>query len=581
MLELAGIIILGITAQWVAWRLKVPAILPLIIIGLLIGPIATLYTEGGEKLIEPLWDGERGLFPGESLYYFVSLAISIILFEGGLTLRRSEILNIGPVIVKLISVAVIITFIGAGVAAHFILGLSWQISLLFSSLIIVTGPTVISPILRNIPLRRDVASILKWEGILIDPVGALVAVLVFEFISAGGGETYTTQALIEFGKIVLFGFTFGFTFAHGLAFLIKKKVIPNYLMNVVTLATVLGVFVLADNFAHESGLLAVVVMGIIMGNTDLPNFKDLLYFKESLSVLLISILFILLSANINIEDLMLVMNWQSLILFAVVVFVVRPLGVFLSSINSNLNVREKLFISWVGPRGIVAAGIASLFGLELMKQGVKSAELITPLVFMIVLGTVLLNATTARPFAKLVGVFQQDLKGVLIIGSSSFSRIVAKYLKENQREVVIVDNNPSNVKLAKQMGIQAINANIYSDDLSENLELSDMGFLMALTGNASVNQKAIENFSSQFGEKGTFRIISSEEMRDPKLNSEQALFSHTDDYIKLVNLARKHPEINELTVKDTNDFLNQFFTKSNTLSCNLSCTNNTNDFFVF
>lgn len=557
MLELAGIIILGITAQWVAWRLKVPAILPLIIIGLMVGPIATLYTENGEKLIEPLWNGEKGLFPGESLYYFVSLAISIILFEGGLTLRRSEILNIGPVIVKLISVAVIITFIGAGIAAHFILDLSWQISLLFSALIIVTGPTVISPILRNIPLRRDVASILKWEGILIDPVGALVAVLVFEFISAGGGEAYTTQALTEFGKIVLFGFTFGFTFAYGLSFLIKKKIIPNYLLNVVTLATVLGVFVLADNFAHESGLLAVVVMGIIMGNTDLPNFKDLLYFKESLSVLLISILFILLSANINIEDLLLVFNWSSLLLFAVVVFIVRPLGVFLSSINSNLNIREKLFISWVGPRGIVAAGIASLFGLELMKQGVKSAELITPLVFMIVLGTVLLNATTARPFAKLVGVFQKDLKGILIIGSSSFSRIIAKYLKENQREVVIIDNNASNVKLAKNMGIQAINANIYSDDLSENLELSDMGFLMALTGNASVNQKAIENFSDQFGEKGTYRIISSEEMRDPNLNPEQTLFSHTDDYIKLVNLARKHPEINELSIKDTEDFLHQ------------------------
>lgn len=557
MLELAGIIILGITAQWVAWRLKVPAILPLIIIGLMVGPIATLYTENGEKLIEPLWNGEKGLFPGESLYYFVSLAISIILFEGGLTLRRSEILNIGPVIVKLISVAVVITFIGAGIAAHFILDLSWQISLLFSALIIVTGPTVISPILRNIPLRRDVASILKWEGILIDPVGALVAVLVFEFISAGGGEAYTTQALTEFGKIVLFGFTFGFTFAYGLSFLIKKNIIPNYLMNVVTLATVLGVFVLADNFAHESGLLAVVVMGIIMGNTDLPNFKDLLYFKESLSVLLISILFILLSANINIEDLLLVFNWSSLLLFAVVVFIVRPLGVFLSSINSNLNIREKLFISWVGPRGIVAAGIASLFGLELMKQGVKSAELITPLVFMIVLGTVLLNATTARPFAKLVGVFQKDLKGILIIGSSSFSRMIAKYLKENQREVVIVDNNASNVKLAKNMGIQAINANIYSDNLSENLELSDMGFLMALTGNAAVNQKAIENFSNQFGEKGTYRIISSEEMRDPNLNPKQTLFSHTDDYIKLVNLARKHPEINELSIKDTEDFLHQ------------------------
>lgn len=347
MVELAGIIILGILAQWFAWRLKIPAILPLILIGLIVGPVATLFTPDNTKLIEPIWNGESGLFPGESLYYFVSLAIAIILFEGGLTLRRSEILNVGPVIVKLITVAVAITFAGAGIAAHFILGLSWQISLLFSALIIVTGPTVISPILRNIPLKKDVSSILKWEGILIDPIGALVAVLVFEFILAGKGEAYTTTALIEFGKIVLFGFTFGFTFAHALSFAVKKKVIPHYLLNVFTLATVLGVFVLADQFAHESGLLAVVVMGIIMGHTNLPNLKELLYFKESLSVLLISILFILLAANINYEDLLLVYNWETLILFVVIVFIVRPLGVFLSSINSTLEFNEKLFISWV------------------------------------------------------------------------------------------------------------------------------------------------------------------------------------------------------------------------------------------
>jgi len=303
MIELASIIILGILAQWFAWRFKIPAILPLILIGLLVGPIASLYTEDGSKLIEPIWNGETGLFPGESLFYFVSLAIGIILFEGGLTLRRGEILNVGPVIVKLITVAVVITFVGAGMAAHWILGLSWQISLLFSGLIIVTGPTVITPILRNIPLKKDVSTILKWEGILIDPIGALVAVLVFEFISAGGGEAFTTTVLVEFGEIVLFGFTFGFTFAKALAFAIKSKIIPHYLLNVVTLATVLGVFVMADHFAHESGLLAVVVMGIIMGNTNLPNLKELLYFKESLSILLISILFILLAANINFEKL--------------------------------------------------------------------------------------------------------------------------------------------------------------------------------------------------------------------------------------------------------------------------------------
>lgn len=555
MVELAGIIILGILAQWFAWRLKIPAILPLILIGLLVGPMATLFTPDNTKLIEPIWDGESGLFPGESLYYFVSLAIAIILFEGGLTLRRSEILNVGPVIVKLITVAVAITFAGAGIAAHFILGLSWQISLLFSALIIVTGPTVISPILRNIPLKKDVSSILKWEGILIDPIGALVAVLVFEFIVAGKGDTYTTTALIEFGKIVLFGFTFGFTFAHALSFAVKKKVIPHYLLNVFTLATVLGVFVLADQFAHESGLLAVVVMGIIMGHTNLPNLKELLYFKESLSVLLISILFILLAANINYEDLLLVYNWETLILFVVVVFVVRPLGVFLSSINSTLKFNEKLFISWVGPRGIVAAGIASLFGLKLMDQNIPNAELITPLVFTIVLGTVLLNATTARPIAKLFGVFLTDAQGILIVGSSSFSRLIAQYLSDNNRHVVIVDNNKSNIEKAKQKGIDAIHANIYSDDLIDNIELSDVGYIMALTGNTSVNKKAIENFAKTFGEHGTYRVISSEEMEDPEQNPNEGLFSHTDDYIKLVNLSRRYPKVNEITLNSKDHYI--------------------------
>lgn len=548
MFELAAIIILGILAQWVAWRFKIPAILPLILIGLLVGPLATQFTEDGTKFIEPIWNGSEGLFPGESLYYFVSLAIGVILFEGGLTLKRGEILNVSSVIVKLISIAVLITFIGAGIAVHFIFELSWKISLLFSALIIVTGPTVITPILRNIPLKRDISAILKWEGILIDPIGALFAVLVFEFINAKAGAEYTSIALVDFGKVILFGFSFGFTFAHALIYLIRKKIIPHFLLNVVTLAAVLGVFVLADTFAHESGLLAVVVMGIIMGNTNLPNFKDLLYFKESLSVLLISILFILLAANINYDELLLVYNVKSLFLFLVIIFLIRPLGVLLSSINSNLKFNEKLFISWVGPRGIVAAGIASLFGIKLANKGVPDAEYITPLVFMIVLGTVLLNATTARPFAKLVGVFLKNSSGVLIVGSSSFSRIIAKYLKENDRHVVVVDNNQSNIDEAKKIGLSAFVADIFSDDLQDNLELSDIGYLMALTGNTTINNKAIENFQKEFGEKGTFRVISPEEMNDPENNPDDGLFSHTDDYIKLVNLARRYPEIHEIKI---------------------------------
>jgi len=551
MIELAGIIILGILAQWVAWKFKIPAILPLILIGLLVGPIAAEYiAEDGKKWIEPIWNGQNGLFPGESLYYFVSLAISIILFEGGLTLKRSEIRNVGPVITKLITLGSAVTFIVAGIAAHFIFGLGWRLSFLFSALIIVTGPTVITPILRNIPLKKDLSTVLKWEGILIDPIGALVAVLVFEFISVEGDTGFTKTALVEFGKIILFGTTFGFTFAHALAFAINKRLIPHYLLNVVSLSAVLLVFVESEIFAHESGLLAVVVMGMVLGNSKLDNIKELLYFKESLSVLLISILFILLAANINMDDLLLLYNWKTAALFATVVFLIRPLAVFLSTIGSKLNIKERIFISWVGPRGIVAAGIASLFGGKLAKNGVEGAEYITPLVFMIVLGTVLLNATTARMVAKLVGVFLTKSNGILIIGASKVSRLLAHYLVNNGRHVVLIDSNQNNIEKAKELGVEAFSANIYSETLSDNIELNDIGYLMAMTGNSEINKYAINKFSEQFGENGAFRLVTSSEMNNPDNNPKEGLFSHTDDYIKLTEVTRKYPSIQEIEIND-------------------------------
>ena len=551
MLELAGIIILGILAQWFAWKFKIPAILPLILIGLIVGPIAAEFlSEDGTKWIEPVWDSnkDKGLFPGEGLYHFVSLAISIILFEGGLTLKRNEIRTVGPVITKLITLGAAITFFGSGVLAHYVFNLNWELSFLFSALIIVTGPTVITPILRNIPLKKDVSAVLKWEGILIDPIGALVAVLVFEFISVGGGGGFTKTALIEFGKIILFGTTFGFTFAHALAFAINKNLIPHYLLNVVSLSTVLLVYVESDIFAHESGLLAVVVMGMVLGNNKLENIKELLYFKESLSVLLISILFILLAANINIEDMLLLYNWNTAILFAAVVFLIRPLSVFLSTTGSNLKTKEKLFVSWVGPRGIVAAGIASLFGGKLVSAGVEGAEYITPLVFMIALGTVLLNATTARIVAKILGVFLLKSEGIIIVGSGQFSRLIASYLVRNGRHVVLIDSNSNNVQKAKDIGLEAIKKDIYEDDLSDNIELNDVGYLLSLTGNSEINKYAISKFKDQFGENGSFRLITPEEMSNPDNNPKEGLFSHTDDFVKLTEVARKHPKIHETVI---------------------------------
>ena len=555
MIELAGIIILGIVAQWVAWKFKIPAILPLLLIGLLVGPIAAEFlSEDGGKWIEPIWNGEKGLFPGDGLYYFVSLAISIILFEGGLTLKRSEIKNVGPVITKLITLGSAITFFGAGLVAHHVFNLGWELSFLFSGLIIVTGPTVITPILRNIPLKKDISAVLKWEGILIDPIGALVAVLVFEFISVGGGGGFTKTALIEFGKILLFGTTFGFTFAHALAFSINKKFIPHYLLNVVALSAVLLVFVLSDIFAHESGLLAVVVMGMVLGNSNLANLKELLYFKESLSVLLISILFILLSANINIEDLFLLYTWKTVVLFVVVVFIVRPIAVFASTWNSNLKLNEKFFISWVGPRGIVAAGIASLFGSKLIKQGVEGAEYITPLVFMIVLGTVLLNATTARFFAKIVGVFLKKSDAILFVGASKAVRIIASFLKSKGKRVILIDSNKNYIKESSDDGLEAFKVDVYDDELANNIELNDVGYLIALTGSDAVNKHALNKFSENFGEQGAYKLASSKEIIEASSKERESFFTPNDDYINLCEAYRENSTINKVNISNQKEY---------------------------
>ena len=560
MIELSGIIILGILAQWLAWRIKLPAILPLILIGLAVGPLSTLWTEGQHKLIEPLYNEstKNGLFPGKYLFNFVSLAIGIILFEGGLTLKQREVKDVGKAILRLITIGSVITFVSAGLGAHFIMGLSWPIAFLFAGLIIVTGPTVIAPILQNVPLNRNVATVLKWEGILIDPIGALVAVLVFEFIrSSGGGMEVTSHALKSFFQVILIGFALGLIAAHAMYQIIKNDLIPAYLLNVFALAFVLGVFVFSDILAHESGLLSVVVMGLILGNMDLPELEEILSFKETLSILLISILFILLAANINMEELYLIVNdWRSFALLAFVVLLVRPLSVLVSTHNCDLQFNEKLFVSWIGPRGIVAAGIASLFGLTLKEQGVPQAQYITPLVFLIVLGTVILNASTARLAARILGVTLESSNGILIVGANLASRTIGKYLAGQNRHVVLVDSNKSNIQKAQSEGMEAVTANIYADDLTENLELTDIGYLIAMTGNSDVNNYALRKFTKYFGEMGSFRVLSADEVNEDSYSlPKQGLLSYTDDYLNLSEVARDYPEFHEVGVPDQSSLM--------------------------
>jgi len=555
MVEIASIVILGIFAQWIAWRLKLPAILPLILIGLAVGPLSSLLSESGFKWLEPIYDGKKGLFPGESLFYFDELAIGIILFEGALTLKREEVNNIGPSILNLISIGSTVTFIGGTLLAHYIIGLNWSISAFFAALIIVTGPTVIAPILRNLQIKKDVASVLKWESILIDPIGALAAVLVYEFIALDlETANFILESLKHVTKIVLIGIALGGLGALSLKQFLSRNWVPHYLLNVFTLAFVLAIFVLSGILVPDSGLFTVVTMGLLLANMKVPHIKEILYFKESISVLLISVLFILLSANITIADLELILDVKVLILFLAVILVLRPIGVLLSTINSNLSLKEKLFISWVGPRGIVAAGIASLYGTKLLAKNYPDAEYITPLVFTIVLGTVLLNATTAGFIAKIFGVVIDKSSGILIIGANRAALLLAKYLKNNGREVALIDSNIDNVRFAKRMGLQAFDANVYTDDIKDILELGEMGYLMALTSSSQVNKFVLKEYKDDFGKNGAFRLITPDELDDTNENPDDGLFSHTDDYINFNEVARDYPVFNEVAIKGNDNF---------------------------
>jgi Trk K+ transport system NAD-binding subunit len=253
---------------------------------------------------------------------------------------------------------------------------------------------------------------------------------------------------------------------------------------------------------------------------------------------------------------MLLYTWKTAALFAVVVFVIRPLAVFVSTRNSKLKFNEKLFISWVGPRGIVAAGIASLFGSKLLKQGIEGAEYITPLVFMIVLGTVLLNATTARFFARAIGVFLKKSDAILFVGASNPVRLIAGYLRDKGKRIILIDSNQNNVELALEENLEAFKEDIYDDEITNNIELNDVGYLIALTASDMVNQHALTNFTEFYGEHGAFKLASSEEVIEATEKEREGFFTPSDDYINLSEAYRENPVIHEVKIENELEYNN-------------------------
>ncbi|MGN2242793.1 cation:proton antiporter [Frateuria sp. GZRR33] len=486
-LMLACMLGIGFLAQWLAWRVKLPAILFLLLAGIVLGPATGVFRPDAML--------------GDLLFPLVSLAVALILFEGSMTLRFHELPGIGRAVRGLVSYGAIAALLLLALSARLIAGLSWDVALLFGALTCVTGPTVIAPMLRTLRPNARIANTLRWEGIVIDPLGALFAVLIYEaIVSHQEGHTVGVfLGTIGCGAII------GALAAWALAWLLRRQLIPEYLQNFGVLATVLLAFSLSNTIAHESGLLAVTIMGIALGNIRNVHIDDILDFKENLTTLLVSSLFILLAARLRwpLPDGML---WAGIAVFLIAQFVVRPLTVAFASVGSSLSWRERALIAWVAPRGIVAASVSALFALRLQELGVAGAEAMVPLVFILIIGTVVLQSATARPLARWLGVAEPEPRGVLIYGSDEVARAVGKALADAGFRVVLADDAWDGIRLARMEGMATFFGNPASPHAERNLDLTGLGRLLAMSTHRERNSLACVHYRREFGREKVYRL---------------------------------------------------------------------------
>ncbi|HXS03448.1 MAG TPA: sodium:proton antiporter [Rhodanobacter sp.] len=486
-LMLAGMLTIGFLAQWLAWWVRLPAIVFLLLAGIVLGPVSGVLNP--DKLL------------GDLLFPIVSLAVALILFEGSLTLRFHELPGIGRAVRGLVSYGAVATLLLLAWAAHAVAGLSWPISLLFGALACVTGPTVIAPMLRTLRPNARIANTLRWEGIVIDPLGALFAVLIFEaIVSREEGHTISV-----FVATIGSGIVTGALAAWLMAFLLRRQMIPEYLQNYAVLAAVLLAFSLSNVLTHESGLLAVTIMGIALGNLRGVHIDDILDFKENLTTVLVSLLFILLAARLPwpLPDGML---GAGIALFVIAQLVVRPLNVLISSLGSGLTWRERALIGWVAPRGIVAASVSALFALRLDALGVPGAKALVPLVFTLIIGTVILQSATARPLALWLKVAEPEPRGVLIFGSDLVARAIGKVLTEAGFRVVLADDDWDGIRLARMEGMSTFFGNPASPHAERHLDLTGIGRLLAVSTHRERNSLACVHYRQEFGREKVYRL---------------------------------------------------------------------------
>lgn len=488
---LTTIIVLGVVAQWIAWRIRIPSILLLLLAGFLVGPVT--------GLLNP-----DELF-GHLLLPVVSLSVALILYEGGLTLRISDLPRVGGVVRNLVTVGVLATWAIGAFAAYWLFDLAPALAVLLGAVLVVTGPTVIIPLLQHIRPAGSTGPILKWEGIVIDPVGALLAVLLYEAIAVGNAREATAALIGGVITTALIGGGLGLFAAAVLTFFLRKFWIPDLLQNAVSLTLVVGAFTASNAAQHESGLFTVTVMGIALANQRFADVRHIAEFKENLQVLLISALFIVLAARLELDAVKSV-TLPGIAFVLILVLVARPLTVWVSTIGSKLTRRERIFIACMAPRGIVAAAVASVFALRLEQIGYEQASLIVPITFVVIIGTVLIYGLTSPICARLLGVAAAAPQGVLFVGADRWARALAKFLHEKGIKVLMVDTNREHTAAARMNGLKTYTGSILSEYALEELDLGGIGRLFAVTPNDVVNALAVQRFARIFGRSGCYQL---------------------------------------------------------------------------
>lgn len=491
LIVIACLFVVSSLCQWMAWRVKLPAIIFLLLTGILVGPVLGVLHP--DRLM------------GDLFFPFVSLSVAIILFEGSLTLKFRDILGLQAVVRNMVSFGMLVTWFITAVTARYAVGLSWEVAFLFGAINVVTGPTVIVPMLRTVRPSVSISNILRWEGIVIDPIGASLAVLVYGFIISGGGKMAWGHTMLTFGQIIAVGAIIGGVSGYLFGLLLRHHWLPEFLHNVATLSLVFGVFVVSNFLQPEAGLVTVTVMGMWLANMEDVHIGDILYFKESLSILLISLLFILLAARLDVASFA-KLGWSALLVFVAVQFLARPLNVMVSALGSKLTWPERHLLAWIAPRGIVAAAISALFAIQLEKAGFADAGFLVPLTFLVIIGTVLLQSFTARPIANWLGVAEPEPKGFLIIGANIVARSVALVLVENGLRVLLADSSRNNISKAKMEGLTTYLGNPISEHADRHLDLVGIGGMLALSPHESVNVAAVMHYRMEFGRNNVFIV---------------------------------------------------------------------------